>query len=342
MSRQWPRALCMAAAILLLHNCVFIYRTYKARIESEFAQGLLDFNRGKFFEASDHFETVVSIDPAYPQGDSYRRTTEMILLARRNNYYNVGVEQQRRGQVIDSIINLHQSEKHNRDHAYLDTRARILTLLQHPIVLKEFQECERRGKLFVQQGNHAAARLQFQRALTIDPTSPEAKTNLYRTHDALKQIADVPFQEGLHALRQDRPDLALPLFQRSLHIFPEYPGGEESVREAMAAVNNQRYYQMGASCSQTGNHPLALEYLSYMSADYKNSSLVRSQSLNVIRANTDQYFRQAVSYYESQRLNESHMVFKWIVAAVPDHEEARKYLDLTGRKMDTLRRIEAE
>lgn len=336
----WLPVFFMASVVHL--NCAVIYRTYKARVESEFAQGIQDFNRGKLFEAADHFETVVSIDPEYPQGEYYRRTTEMILFTRRNNYYNLAVEQQKRGMVIEALINLHQSEKHNGDRAYKDTPARIQTLLQHPSVLKELDECDKRGRSLAQQGNHAAARLQFQRALAIHPTSPEAKTNLYRTHDALKRIADTPFQEGMAAMKQDHPDLALAKFQRTLQIFPEYPGADQKVIEAVAAVNNQRYYQMAMGSSQQGNHPLALEYFSYMSAGYKNSALARSQSLDVIRSNVEQYFKQAVSYYESQRLNESYMLFKWIVVAAPDHDEARKYLELAKKKMDTLRKIEAE
>lgn len=325
-----------------LSSCALIYRTYKTRVETEFTQGVLDFNHAKYLEAMDHFETVVSIDPAYPQAEYYRRVTETILNSRRDSHYNTAVEQQKRQYAVEAMINLRQAEHFNGDRPYKDTEARINSLLRHEQILGELADCNRRGTDFLQKKNHAAARIQFQRALLLDPSERNARTNLNRTNDELKLLADAPFQEGLALMKQDRPDVAAARFQQVIEILPDYKGAAEQLRLARAAVSDQRYYQAGLASFQSGNQPLALEYFSHMSDDYKNSAYLRRQSLDGLRNNVDRYFQQAVAYYEGQRLNESRMVFKWILAAVPDHEEARKYLDIIVRKMETLRKIEAE
>ncbi len=322
--------------------CAVIYRNYKDRIETEFTEGVDLFNHQKYQDALEKFEDIVGIDPEHAQASYYFKLTTGILEQRRNNFYNQGDWQTKRNMLVEAVISFRGAEEANGGREFRDTRTRLNSLLNQAKVQDEIHRCNDAGIDLYKKKDLPGARNLFNRVLTIDPENSTGIGYRSTVSRELAALAEAPYQEGVALYNNGRFDAAIVKFQRSLLLNPSNKAAEKDLEKARLGLRNEAFYKYGLSAFQAGNVVLALENFSNITGIHRDTQVLRQKCLDRIRDSTDSFFMQAVSFYESQKLQESLLVFKWILVAQPYHEEARKYQELTRKKLETLQKIREE
>lgn len=328
--------------LFLSFSCASIYRSYRDKLNEKYQEAQQLYNQNRLLEALDEFEDIKGIDPDY-RGAAYRvEEIKGRLNYLRESYYAAGVQQQKYGQALNAILSFQTCLSFSPGHSHRDARSRVSELLKHPQVVAAIKGYLTQAKALRSVKNFQGARQQYMLALRVDPDLSEANSGIKDIDRSLRSEAEPMNAEGEKFLKAGNYTLAVTRFQQALATYPQYTEAAVNLERASALARNEQGYQAALSAANSGNSTGCLSALSRIQGYHPLAAALQNRCREDFLKNIDQYFQQAVSLYQQQKLEESLALFRWILAVRPDHEEAAKYAELAEKKLSTLRQMEGK
>ncbi|MCP4137670.1 MAG: hypothetical protein GY754_42275 [bacterium] len=326
-------------------GCTTIYQYMKEKRNKTYKEGVTLYNQGKYEEANDRFDTVVSIDPEYKNAKGY--------LAKTNNY----LKREERKEKRKADINYARGMKLKRGRKYeaaLDLF--LLVEKQDPDnanVGTQIGECREKlaGKYdqVVALAEKQFKRKQYQkayrtclRAKKINPLGLKQFTLMDNIKSALEQKASPYSDRAEKYYSADKFKKAKSELLTVLTINPWDEDSKELLKKCNRMIALDAEYQAAIGYYNKKNYVAAygrFRAINKKESGYKSTNKYLDKTKESLNRNASRYYRSGLRYYDSGKYQAAINEMNKVLLANPGHGKAQEYKQRAKAKLATRRSL---
>lgn len=338
-SRQIPVGI-LLCTVILSTGCATIYRHMKQKMEDNYTEGLELYQKGKYREAEDRFETAISIDPEHRKARRYLLITREAMKKRAEKYYKKGVYYKNRNDYVSALENFLVAQK--KDPGYKDVSEQIRSLRTADQVRNEFNKMYTTAQKLHKQKKYKASYYYCEKAEKYDPDSIELSTLKLRVALALDQKSSKMTGKAEDHYDKKRYTRALRLANQALKINPWDDNAKEVKKNATKKLKLSRMYSQAEKYYKRRSYFTA--YKIFRKIDRKEPGFLDTGNyMNIIKnrleKNIGSYYRKGIRYYENNQFTKAIDQWNKVLLINPNHEKAKEYKERALAKLEIQRSL---
>jgi len=307
----------------------------KERIEIHYTEGKQLYREGRYRDAEEKFEKVISIDPEHRGARGYLLITREAMKDRAEKYYERGMYFKKQNHYVDALHEFLTAQK--KDPGYKDTDQQIRSLRTTDQIRSEFTTMYEYAKKLHLKKKYKSAYNYCLKAEKYDPHSIELITLKTRVRIALDQKSSEVTNRAEDLYNQEKYTQAGNLAARALKLNPWDTNAKEIRKNANQSMRLNGMYAKAENYYRKGDYFTAYKIfrrIELKEPGFLDTGNYLSTIKSRIRKNIDTYYNRGMRYYESERYQQAIDQWDRVLLVDPDHEKAREYRERAMAKLE--------
>ena len=330
----------LITAFAFTPGCATIYQHMKDKMETSYTEGKQLYRDGKYRDAEEKFEKVISIDPEHRGARRYLLITREAMKKRAEKYYERGMYFKKRKNYTDALDEFLTAKKKDPDYKDLDQQIRSLRATDQ--IRNEFNKMYDKAKTLHQKKKYKAAYYYCLKAETYDPDSIELMTLKTRVGIALDQKSSTLTGKAEDQYDRKRYTQAGNIAARALKINPWDDDAREIKKNANQKMRLNRMYARAEKYYRRGDYFTAYKIFKRIDRrepGFLDTGNYLSSIKNRLEKNIGTYYNRGIRYYERDQFQRAIDQWNRVLLIDPDHKKAREYKERALAKLEIQRSL---
>ncbi len=328
--------------IVSISSCASIYRSQKQKINKNYREGIMLYKNGKYQDAQDRFETVLSIDPDYGDAKRYILITREALAKRAKDYYERGMQSKRAGNYDDAINYFLVVLK--EDENYKDTKKQLDNVRNSKPVVKRFEASLKKAEIFYKRKQFQRAYEECLSAKKYNPDSGDLSSLMKKTESAMNDKSEPFVDKGKVSMEKNRYTEAKGYFVRALAVNPWDKDAKEFMKKCDKKIFVETGYTEAKEKYQKGELYESFDLFSSVNdrePGYRDTKKYLDMLSDKLGKEIPQHFEKGVTFYDNEQFTEAIAELNKVLRIDPNHQKAREYRERALAKLEIKKSLGA-
>jgi len=331
--------------LINISACSTIFRHMKEKRNRNYKEGMSLYKRGKYEDAKDRFETVVSIDPKYGNAKTLLKRSERYLKRkewkenRKVHKKYLQAKRLKRSRRYDAALTMllavDKQESGYRDVGDLIDECRGKLSYKYDRMVKL-------AKLLQKRRRYKKAYRYCLKAKKYKPISIELPFLMNSIEGELEKKSEKYREKGEEYYDKKRYTRAVRQLKVALRRHPWDKKAKELLVKSNTKIKIDKDYKDGIVQYKRGKYFVALSKFRYVNNNergYRNTASYIKRIKKKVSKNVGQYYNRGVSYYDREKFKASINEFNKVLMVSPSHKKAIEYKKRAKTKLSMKRSL---
>ncbi len=335
------RKLLLILLAMQLLSCGMIYRQMKQKMKENYREGISLYKRGKYADAMDKFQEVISIDPDHRGAKRYIIITQEAMEKSSRAHYLRALKYKRAGSLEKALDEFLIVMK--KDPDYRDTRSQVDSLRNSPGLLRKFEWTMKLAERYYGRKRYKSAYIQCLKAEKYKPESLELSVLERNIESALKEQSSRYVRKGEDLYNRRRYTSARKYLKRALRVNPWDKEAKELLKKCNSKIYVAKLYDRAKKKYKKRDYFAAYEL--FQSVDrrepgFRDTRSYIERSKNLLSKYKWKYYNSGIAYYDKEQFKKAIAQWNKVLKIDPDHKKAREYKERALAKLAIKRSLE--
>jgi tetratricopeptide (TPR) repeat protein len=345
MKGGYMRGFCGRMVLILLviqmASCGMIYRHMKQKMKENYREGISLYRKGKYAEAMDRFQEVISIDPEHRGAKRYISITKEAMEKTSRVHYRAAMRYKRSGNYDKALDELLIVMK--KDSDYRDTTTQIDAIRSSDRIQKAFERTMKSANRLYDRKRYTTAYRTSLKAEKYNPESLELMMLKMKIEGALNDKSSPYRNKGEDLYSRGKYRSAQGQLKKALRVNPWDKDARELLGKCNKKIQIAELYARAKREYSNKDYFAAyglFQKIDRMEPGYRDARAYIERTKNKLSGSINVYYKRGIAYYNNEQFKEAIGELNKVLKINPGHKQAREYKDRARAKLSIMRSLE--
>ena len=335
------KKLLLIALTLQLASCGMIYRYTKQKMRQDYREGIALYRKGKYADAMDKFQGVISIDPDHRGAKRYIIITQEAMEKSSRSHYLKGLQYRRAGNLERALNEFLIVLK--KDPDYRDTKSQVDSIRNSPSIQRVFEKKMKLAERYYNRKRYKSAYIHCLRAEKYRPDSVELSLLERNIESALREQSGRYLRKGEDLYSRKRYTAAQRYLKRALKVNPWDKEARDLLKKCNSKIAVAKMYERARKRYRKRDYFAA--YVLFQSIDrrepgFRDTKFYIERTKKLLEKNKWRYYNSGIAYYDQEQFKKAIAEWNKVLRIDPDHKKAREYKERALAKLAIKQSLE--
>lgn len=327
--------------VIQMASCGMIYRHMKQKMKENYREGIALYRKGKYAEAMDRFQEVISIDPEHRGAKRYISITKEAIEKTSRVHYRAGMRYKRSGNYERALDELLIVMK--KDPDYRDTTEQIYAIRHSDRILKAFERTMKSADRLYERKRYITAYRTSLKAEKYNPESLELLMLKMKIEGALNDKSSPYRNKGEDLYSRGKYRSAQRQLKKALRVNPWDKDARELLGKCNRKIKIAGLYARAKRKYRGRDYFAAYELfkkVDRMEPGYRDARAYIERAKNRLSGSINTYYNRGIVYYNKEQFKKAIGEWNKVLKINPGHKQAREYKERARAKLSIMRSLE--
>lgn len=335
------KKLLLIVLTLQLASCGTIYRYTKQKMRQDYREGISLYKKGKYADAMDKFQEVISIDPDHRGAKRYIIITQEAMEKSSRSHYQKALQYRSAGNLERALDEFLIVMK--KDPDYRDTKSQVDSIRSSPSIQRVFEKKFKLAERYYNRKRYKSAYIHCLRAEKYKPDSVELALLERNIESALRDQSGRYLRKGEELYSQKRYKAAQRYLKKALRVNPWDKDARNLLNQCNSKIAVAEMYDRARK--KYGKRDYFAAYELFQIIDRKEPGFRDTKSYiertkKLLEKSKWKYYNTGIAYYDKEQFKEAIAEWNKVLKIDPDHKKAREYKERALAKLAIKRSLE--
>ncbi len=324
-----------------LASCGMIYQYTKQKMNQDYRAGISLYKKGKYADAMEKFQGVISIDPGHRGAKRYIIITQEAMEKSSRTHYQKALQYRSAGNLERALDEFLIVMK--KDPDYRDTKSQVDSIRSSSTIQRIFEKKIKLAERYYNRKHYKSAYNQCLKAEKYRPDSVELALLERNIESALREQSGRYLRKGEDLYSRKRYKAARSYLKRALRVNPWDKGARALLKKCNRKIAVAKMYDRARKKYRKRDYYAAYELFQIIDKrepGFRGTKSYIERTKKLLERSKWKYYKIGIAYYDKEQFKEAIAEWNKVLRIDPDHKKAREYKERALAKLAIKRSLE--